>query len=457
MRIRDGDFHRWLALLCQGDQADLEQAREDERLRLEYLEDYLRDEHSVTVRADGLIEFETLNPKVAGLIGDLPVLVFHHTSDAILPQVRRDGLVAGRNDVNRWGKVAAGVYLTTQTSGPAVKSYHQRARIVHGGEPVTLGVRATLDELCADPDDADIGSGRRQFLMPHVAPERIVERPDMAIPPFLFHATTTGRLEGIAQNGLVRDAPRFIGSPALDGHAAGRTFFSQERGTSFWHQRAQMFAEHSSDDHLKEGAIPVILRIKTAGLSFEEDPEGSRDSGEACFLTADAVPSEAIELWNGHEWVGIEDWPSLNPRRGIDRDGDLLQHSPLLPPDDLLDLEKDEVAPDTPAPTPGSIRLYYGETYQPSEFAPEARKREHLEDLWFSTSPGVAMKANQELGANDGHISFVDLPEEQVRQYEAGGMDGQCLLPLEIADHRQSWHGEQNRPRRKARGLAPCI
>jgi len=139
-----------------------------------WFERYLEDEFGVSVRDDGLIEFTSFSPGVTALVGDLPVVVYHHTSDAILPGVMSEGIRPGLSDANRWGEPCLGVYVTTEASGPPVRGYHSRACGVHGGTPATLEVRTTLPELSPDTNDEDIASGAHQFVLPRVDPGDIL-------------------------------------------------------------------------------------------------------------------------------------------------------------------------------------------------------------------------------------------------------------------------------------------
>jgi len=154
-------------------------AFEDE---LDALHDWLHDEHTIDVREDGLVEFWELTDEVRTLIGDLPVVLFHHTATGVEDAIRREGLVANPR-VRAWEDVigasntGAGVYLTTNSSSydPPGKGYVYRAQMAHGGEPLTLSVVTRLADLELDPDDIDILSGKFQFVVPYVPPKDILE------------------------------------------------------------------------------------------------------------------------------------------------------------------------------------------------------------------------------------------------------------------------------------------
>lgn len=146
----------------------------------ETVQEYLQDQHSITVRDDGLLEFDRLTPDVRRIIGDQPVVVLHHTSTAVLPQIAERGLRPAGGDIkvaNPYKNTAAGVYVTTEGSGPVVDGYRNVAVQAHGGEPITLEIRTTLDALTPDPDDEELGLSDRQFILPGVSPSDILNLP----------------------------------------------------------------------------------------------------------------------------------------------------------------------------------------------------------------------------------------------------------------------------------------
>jgi hypothetical protein len=140
---------------------------------LDELQTFLTDKYSIDVREDGLVTFWHLDPDTERFIGDLPIALYHFTSSRVARLIKADGLASGRESINR--TVEPGVYLTTETSGPAVQGYVRNAVAHHGGQPVCVIVKAYLSELEADPDDHDISSGRHQFRVDHVPPDRIVK------------------------------------------------------------------------------------------------------------------------------------------------------------------------------------------------------------------------------------------------------------------------------------------
>lgn len=130
---------------------------------------WLEQERAIRV-SDGLVHFYKLWDDAARLIGDNPVILYHFTAAKNVAAIRRDGLEGHHPSVNR--RSTDGVFLTTETSGPAIEGYKRNA--ARGGGAVCVAVRTTLGELQPDPDDADITSGQTQFVADDVAPSQIV-------------------------------------------------------------------------------------------------------------------------------------------------------------------------------------------------------------------------------------------------------------------------------------------
>ena len=174
MEKRAPKFQKWLHEYI-GNDVEFQQAWGDANLRLDYFNDYLKDEHSIEIRDDGLIEFWVLNNSVNRIIGNLPVVVFHHTSDKLDRKIRSRGIRADAKTINPYKNSKAGVYVTTERSGPAVDGYIRMAIRTHRGNGRVWTIKTTLQELRPDPDDHDISSGRHQFILPYVKPQDLVE------------------------------------------------------------------------------------------------------------------------------------------------------------------------------------------------------------------------------------------------------------------------------------------
>lgn len=130
---------------------------------------WLEQERAIRV-SDGCVTFYKLWDDTAGLIGDLPIILYHFTAEKNVKSIRQHGIESGRASVNRTSN--PGVYLTTETSGKAVDGYIRNAS--KGGAGVCISVKTYLADISPDEDDADIASGETQFVIDHVSPDMIV-------------------------------------------------------------------------------------------------------------------------------------------------------------------------------------------------------------------------------------------------------------------------------------------
>lgn len=194
LQVRLSDrFTEWVAAEYYPDDPEgASQALADPAEAAELLSEYLAEELQIAVRrGDGLIEFEVLTDEVAEAIGDQDVVLFHHTSDAVTERAQQEGLQGHLPSAN--SRKEAGVYLTTDPSGPSARVYQGGAVALHGGEGVTFEVRVKLADIRPDMDDADLHSTQgRQFVTDYVGPGQII---DFGEPEALFDRRA-GRIYG---------------------------------------------------------------------------------------------------------------------------------------------------------------------------------------------------------------------------------------------------------------------
>lgn len=124
------------------------------------LEYYLRDEHTITLDENNIIEFYTLDNATKELIGDNWILLYHYTSSKLVNSIKENGLICGFHKTNPYRNSYSGVYLTTNTSGKDIDGYKYHATKKHKSESVRISIKMKLDEIEPDMDDADISSGR---------------------------------------------------------------------------------------------------------------------------------------------------------------------------------------------------------------------------------------------------------------------------------------------------------
>ncbi|WP_372647772.1 LPD23 domain-containing protein [Draconibacterium sp.] len=144
-----------------------------------WIDEYFNDTYGISVTENGFIQFDELTPEVIKIIGNNEVQLYHHTASGILSEIQNNGLQQSDKDVNRNNAENLGVYLTTEYSGPVVDGYKHNAVQAHGGFPLTLEVVTAIDQLQPDENDADISSGRKQFVVTNVNTDDILNLPDI--------------------------------------------------------------------------------------------------------------------------------------------------------------------------------------------------------------------------------------------------------------------------------------
>lgn len=178
-RVRS-EFDPWLAEYQDGNYEVVAEIMNDLGDFVEYLSEFTEDRFDFKIREDGLIEPERITSENAPIIGELPIVVYHHSTDAIEDEVKKSGLKPSGQDgvkkVNPYLNSSSGVYVTTEYGSNATRGYQNNAIQTHGGNPRVWAIKTTIGQLQDDLDDADLGwSQGRQFILPHVAPSDIIE------------------------------------------------------------------------------------------------------------------------------------------------------------------------------------------------------------------------------------------------------------------------------------------
>ena len=91
MLTRSPGFMPWLKEKYD-EEEDQQNIMADEAWMLEEFNEYLEEEFAVNVREDGLIEFWDLDDNVRRIIGNLPVVIYHHTTSALDSTIQKDGI-----------------------------------------------------------------------------------------------------------------------------------------------------------------------------------------------------------------------------------------------------------------------------------------------------------------------------------------------------------------------------
>jgi len=143
----------------------------EETIAPDDLHEKLSERFGLIVAQDGLLEVDKITDDLKW-VGSLPFALYHHTSSALFPVMRHEGLRIGPQ--TNFFNTQAGVYVSTIAGGQPVEVYSARAARVHGGEPSTIRVRRELSDLTPDPDDVDLAWAHgRQFVTPSVPPQDI--------------------------------------------------------------------------------------------------------------------------------------------------------------------------------------------------------------------------------------------------------------------------------------------
>ena len=172
MRHTSDQYDEWLTETYE---EDADEVRDDSDVFDDFLDETFGIEINDTHKAVELSYADDDNEWLLRKV-DPPVLLYHHTTDAFKDSIRREGLRVGQERSDRLPQnTQAGVYLTLEAGGTVPRGYIQNAIRNYGGRPLSLTVRADWSDLWPDPDDADISSGRSQFVTSYVPPRDIVE------------------------------------------------------------------------------------------------------------------------------------------------------------------------------------------------------------------------------------------------------------------------------------------
>ena len=117
------------------------------------------------------------------------VWMYHGTSSRFVPSILRSGILPGAaarrprtkvagvrsNEAGPRGPVGLQPHVFLTSMAKYAKDYAEAAARTHGGDPVVLRVIVPWGDLSPDPDDADLKSGARQWVISKVSPAQIYE------------------------------------------------------------------------------------------------------------------------------------------------------------------------------------------------------------------------------------------------------------------------------------------
>jgi hypothetical protein len=128
-----------------------------------------------------------------------------------------------------------------------------------------------------------------------------------------FHVTTYDRLPDIAEDGLMPDRGRGIGSAAYDAHRKGYVFLADADDLDRWHSLAERWAEYATDKPCDEDIIPVVLRVAIDEEAVEIDDVARAEGSYGAWKYKGEIEPEYLEVFTGAEFVPIEDWDTFDP------------------------------------------------------------------------------------------------------------------------------------------------
>ena len=171
-RVSKNIYMKWMS------EADIDLFTVDDKFdELEARTAFLDEQYGIQVKeveGQNLISFDEYVPEIKKIVGDYPILLYHYTSENLLESVLKDGLIKGYKKTNPFTNSYSGVYLTTEVSGNAVRGYVIKATQKHGGYGIQLYIKTYFSKIQQDPDDADLKSGRYQFITDYVPPQDII-------------------------------------------------------------------------------------------------------------------------------------------------------------------------------------------------------------------------------------------------------------------------------------------
>lgn len=147
----------------------------------------------------------------------------------------------------------------------------------------------------------------------------------------LYHVTFYRNLRYIAEEGLMPDQRRTIGTSIYDEHRRGRIFLCGKGDVSFWYEKAETFALDESDDFISDGAVPVVLRIVDSWVEeVSEDTVAATESRRSdSWFYEGSIDASHLEVWTGDTWTSVDNYEAIDLVKAVDPDGFFLRNNPL--------------------------------------------------------------------------------------------------------------------------------
>lgn len=150
-----------------------------------------------------------------------------------------------------------------------------------------------------------------------------------------FHVTFSKNIKGILGQGLSkRKNSNFY---KIENSNRGVFFSTCEEDISYWFSKFEELAANTSDDYVKSGLVPVVLKFDVQG-QFEIDKIARDEDHRFCSYYSDVtIPGNQISFYyNG--WQNLNEFKNEMILNSVDEDGYFLRNSqnPFYPSNNIL-------------------------------------------------------------------------------------------------------------------------
>jgi hypothetical protein len=133
-----------------------------------------------------------------------------------------------------------------------------------------------------------------------------------------YHVTYMKNLNGIGRRGLIKSArPNFNARSSLAYHSQNGLFLANKE-VKYWIDVYENWANDGSDNILKDGLIPVILRVRAFSDLTKPDQYPGNPAG--AWIYPKNIRSEYVEMWTGDTWTNQISKNSLNVKKFVEKE-----------------------------------------------------------------------------------------------------------------------------------------
>lgn len=134
-----------------------------------------------------------------------------------------------------------------------------------------------------------------------------------------YHVTYMKNLNGIGKRGLIKGVRSNFGDRYDLSQHSRQGLFLANKEVGYWIDVYENWANHNSDNILKDGLIPVILRVRALpDLARVDDYPGNP---QGAWIYSKNIRKRYLEMWTGDVWTDQIDKRFLNVKKFVKRDG----------------------------------------------------------------------------------------------------------------------------------------